>query len=281
MKPMLSILIVNYQSSPVLAESLRSLQRCVVDGGSEIIIYDNGPEDQGLPEIAGRFLRARIITSQRFLSFSAANNRAAECSSGDLLFFLNPDTIVNQESLDVLATFARENPQCGAVGPRLVDRNGIRELSHGRDPGILSEALRSIQHKLPKLARSVLTNGNKEKQVDWITGAAMMTKRKAFESVGGFDEHFPLYFEDSDFCRRLRDKGWKICFLPEASIVHFKGESSGNYLSENSKKETRSLRYRQSQLRYYRKHHGWFQNGVLHIYLRAKLGKRLAELEVG
>jgi GT2 family glycosyltransferase len=273
MKPYLSIIIVNYQSSEVLANCLLSLKKCKISNSYEVIIYDNGPEDRGLGEISNQYSNIRIIIAQRNVSFSEANNRAVRQSSGELLLFLNPDTIVNSTAINALIDFSSSKPICGAVGPRLINDRGVQELSQGKDPTIISEALSSLLHKFPALAQKFNSNGSKAKPVDWITAAVMLIKREAFEAIDGFDEKYPLYFEDSDLCRRMRMQGWEIYFLQYVSIIHLKGKSEKINGANPDINMSRILKYRTSQARYYHKHRGWLQNMLLMAYLKIRLGR--------
>jgi GT2 family glycosyltransferase len=279
MKPYLSIIIVNYQSSEVLANCLLSLEGCKIDYSHEVIIYDNGPEDRGLGEISNKYSNIRIIIAQRQVSFSEANNSAVRQSSGEMLLFLNPDTILNSTAINALINFSSSKPFCGAAGPRLINERGVQEMSYGKDPAIISEALSSLLHKFPTIAHKFSGKEAKAKPVDWITAAVILIKREAFEAVGGFDEKYPLYFEDSDLCRRIRMQGWAIFYLQYVSVIHLKGKSEKIDGATPNINNSRILKYRASQARYYHKHHGWFQNIILKAYLKIRMGKLFDQLK--
>jgi len=270
----LSIIIVNFKSSRVLRECLLSLRETNINGGFEIIVYDNGPEDTQLNCLVKEFTRIKFISKDRFLSFGAANNRAAEHATGRYLMFLNPDTYVEPGSINNLLRFIEGEYRTGAAGPRLLDKNGNVERSFGRDPGIFSEAREKIIRSLPKSMQNYLLTPGNPRIVDWISGAAMIVKREVFESIGGFDEHYPLYFEDADLCRRIRISGWRICYYPVPEIIHFRGAAGGvNTDQDKTKLSDSYLKYRQSQLRYYSKYRGKIQNMLLRIYLGFRLRK--------
>ncbi len=271
----LSIITVNFNSSSFLKDCLESLQDVVVDGEMEILIYDNGPTDEGLADIIQKFPTVRLVSSERFISFSAANNRAADVSSGEYLFFLNPDTVVRSGAVEALIQFIKYKTDCGAVGPKLVDAMGQPELSYTPDPGIFSEAYMRILRRLPLGMQKNLYNTDNTRKVDVIVGAAMMVRASAFKDVGGFDEMFPLYLEDSDLCLRLRQAGWNIYYYPKAEIIHYRGQSGGIKKSESTSKllTSNTFKYRQGQLRYYAKHKGKLQNMMLRTYLKWKYRK--------
>lgn len=268
----LSIIIVNFSSSDYIIQCLRSL------GGRgddiDIIVYDNGPTDDGLVEIHKEYPKVKIISPERDVSFAAANNAGAKQAAGDILLFLNPDTKPSRVDIEKLVSFINSRERCGVVGPKLVDGDGMLELSHGADPGILSEARTRLFHKLPGKLVSILFRSDKTQNVDWVSGAAMMIRRDVFESVGGFDESYPLYFEDADLCRRIRNAGRDIYYYPDSEIIHYRGRAGG---VREAKKQNRGLspsekKYRVGQLRYYSRHRGKLQNSLLKFYLRNKLG---------
>ena len=264
----LSIIIVNFKSSAVLRNCLSSLLKTDIAGGFDIIVYDNGPEDARLNRLTEEFPRTVFITKERFLSFGGANNRAAEHATGKYLMFLNPDTYVKPDSLERLLSFIEKSDETGVAGPKLLDKYGNIERSFGRDPGIFSEACEKIIGLLPKPLQNYMLISGGARIVDWISAAAMIVNREVFESVGGFDEHYPLYFEDADLCRRIRKSGWHISYYPEPEIIHFRGECGGmNPDQDRNKSSDVYLKYRQSQLRYYSKYRGRVQNKLLKIYL--------------
>lgn len=273
--PELSVITVNFNSSSFLKDCLKSLQDVVIDGGMEILIYDNGPTDEGLANVIQQFSTARSISSERFIPYGAANNRAADASSSEYLFFLNPDTVVHSGAAEALIKFLKNKTDCGSVGPKLVDAGGRPELSHAPDPGIFSEAYMRILRRFPPGIQTILYDTDNTRKVDVIVGAAMMVRASAFKDAGGFDEMFPLYLEDSDLCLRLRQAGWNIYYYPKAEITHYRGHSGGIRSHESASKvlTSNTFKYRQGQLRYYAKHRGKLQNMMLKIYLRYKYRK--------
>jgi hypothetical protein len=262
----LSIITVNYGSSGCLDGCLKSLKGALHRPGAEMLIYDNGPEDPRLAEILRGFSSARLVPGPRGVPFGAANNACARAARGEYLFFLNPDTIVKPGAVESLLAFAEGHEKCAAVGPRLSDADGRLEVSHAPDPGILTEAFVKLAKRLPGRFQSMLFGGRRSRRVDWVSGAAMMVRRSAFEEIGGFDEAFPLYFEDADLCRRLRDAGWEVRYCPEAEVIHHRG-GAGTAAAPSAS----GLKYRQGQLRYYAKHRGRLENLLLRAYLRFRL----------
>ncbi len=261
----LTIVTVNYGSSQLLAKCLESLRPALATIPAEILVYDNGSDDPGLPEILRTVPEARPISGKRRVSFGAANNACAAEALGAYFLFLNPDTTAKPGAIETLLAFMKSHARCGSAGPLLVDERGRIEFSFARDPGILSEALMLLRKRLSGTSPPMMQNGGKPGKIDWISGAAMLVRREAFEQVTGFDEEYPLYFEDADLCRRMRRFGWQIAYCPDARIIHKRGGTQTDPIRQDSK-------YRRSQLRYYRKHRGLIENYLLRLYLRLRGG---------
>jgi GT2 family glycosyltransferase len=208
------------------------------------------------------------MKSAENLGFSAANNAAAETASGEFLLFLNTDTLLTGDALVPMMEYLDTHSGAGVIGPRLVFGDGQFQFSGGRLPSIGVEIQQKTMHALTRRWRKAFTplfrplfRGIRE--TGWVTGACLMVRREAFRHVGGFDEEMFMYFEDKDLCRRIAEAGWKIVYFPAVSVVHL--------LAGSSRKVGKSRIdgiYRASQRRYYLKHHGKFQNLLLHTYQR-------------
>jgi len=274
-KPLLSIVIVNYNSSAFLRDCLSSIYSSELKSAFEIIVYDNGDPDPAFDSIISDFSAVTFIFEKRHVSYAAANNAGERESRGEYILFLNPDTIVKPGSIDGLLEFIQNTPDCGAVGPRLANRDGVIELSRALDPGIFSEAYMKILKSLPDGLKYRIFGIDKTRKTDVVVGAALMIKREAFTGVEGFDEGYPLYFEESDLCLRIRRAGWKVYYFPKVEIQHFPGSAGGVKKQAAREKELNSsqVKYRIGQLRYYRKHRGLIQNLLLKIYLYIKFGR--------
>jgi GT2 family glycosyltransferase len=264
----LSIILVNFNGGELLRNCLRSI---AAHGGGiarEVILFDNGSTD-GSPETAtGDLPDIRVIRSAENLGFSAANNAAAKTAAGEYLLFLNTDTVLNGNSLAPMMGWLDEHPDAGAIGPKLLFADGQFQFSSGRLPGVGVEFQQMIMHTLTRKSRKFFTPLFRPlfsgvRATGWVTGACLMVRSAVFREVGGFDEEMFMYFEDKDLCKRIADAGWKVVYVPVASVVHVLAGSSRNV--GNSRIEEI---YRSSQRRYYRKHHGWLQNSLLNAYLK-------------
>jgi len=203
-----SVIIVNYNTGHMLGPCLNSLR---LQRAKEVIIVDNASRDDSLEIIGGHFKDVKLIASPENLGFARANNLAAQSSSGKYLFFLNPDTEVMPGAIRTLITFMEENPKIGLAGATIINPDGTGQSSwETRYPG--QRPAGDPYKNLPG-------------KIAWILGAAMITERKVFQDMGGFDSDFFLYGEDLDLCLRYRKAGWEIAIASQATVTHWGAES--------------------------------------------------------
>jgi GT2 family glycosyltransferase len=221
--PVVSILIVGYNSPDeirILLESLRALPSWS-DG--EVLIAENGDRAAGEMESLASAFGARLL----FLpnpGFGTACNRLAELASGRYLLLANPDLRFDRDILPTLADYLDAHPDVGAVGPRLVDMDdGILQMSLNLPMGLKWEFLEA--HGLQSWWRRRLirkfetTNPDGPWEVGLATAACVLIRPEVFRQVGGFDEDFFLNSEDIDLCDKIRDAGWKIHVLPRITAI--------------------------------------------------------------
>lgn len=227
-----SILIVNFRVYDDLDRSLAALQPFLADD-DEIIVVDNESDAAKLRALVDKHSRVRPLPSAVNVGFAAGVNLAARQARNPCLLVMNPDTIARGPIVRTLEVWLRDHPDTGVVGPRVFNPDGTVQPSARRFPG-LTTAIggRSswLTERFPNnwaTRRNLLgLTGTDPIDVDWIAGSCFMTTRAAFESVGGFDEKFFLYWEDADYCRRLKDTGLKSTYVPEVSVQHTGGRSS-------------------------------------------------------
>ncbi|MFA5010334.1 MAG: glycosyltransferase family 2 protein [Ignavibacteria bacterium] len=257
----ISVIIINYKQRDFTfncVDSVRKNLKC----SFEIIVVNNSPEDD-LSKIEGV-----TILNNLNKGFSQANNLAAKYAKGEYLFFLNADTILKKDfSQDFLKVF--NGMEFGVAGLGLVYPDGRYQLSYWKENKFSNEIKnKNIETAFIKNDIAVIndhTGNNRIKEVDWVSGAALIIKRETFERVFGFDENFFLFYEDADLCKRLYDKGLKSYYFPFNGLIHYKGENvNKRFYSETyyfSKK---------SQLLYYKKHNRLYERILLRIYLLVK-----------
>lgn len=225
-----SVIIVTYNHWPVICESLDLLEG--LDETKEVIVVDNCSSDGTADQISRQYPWVRLIRSERNGGFGYGCNKGAACARFPILYFLNPDAQTTVTDIDRLADFLMKRKQCGAAGPKIFRGESV-EFSCRRFPGYSQVLFHrySIITKLfpnnPYSQHYLMSDWdhNREKQVDWISGSALMVKREAFEAIGGFDEGYFLFCEDTDLCKRLWLAGWEVWYTPDATVQHHIGES--------------------------------------------------------
>lgn len=266
----LSIVIVSYNVKEFLYECLKSVYKNSKEFSFEVIVVDNASKDGSSAMVKEKFKDVILVTNKKNLGFSKANNLGIKKSKGRYLLFLNADTIVYPKTLKTLIDFMNVETQAGASTCRVVMPSGkIDDASHRGFPTPWN-AFSHFSGLSKILPKTRLFGGynlsyldfDKTHEIDALAGAFMFVRRLAGEQVGWWDEDYFFYGEDLDFCFMLKQKGWKIYYVPKVSILHYKGVSGG--IKKHSKhittadKQTRikvsGERFRAMRL-FYRKHY--------------------------
>lgn len=223
MKPAISFIFVNFQSADLLGQSLVSL-RSVADSQilAEYIIINNDPTERTLLDgMAQSFPTLRIVHQERNLGFGGANNVGSRLATGEVLFFINPDTQLRRANFQGLMRAFEFRPRA-FYGMALVQASGIRERwSAGQFPNLWRILFANM---LPALL-SQPWQATAISKVDWVSGAAFAIRRDFFLSLGGFDSSYFLYFEDVDLARRATDGGAWVGMYPFIIFQHAGGRS--------------------------------------------------------
>jgi GT2 family glycosyltransferase len=274
---MLAIIIVSFNARTDLDECLASIYAhppTVMP--FTVVVVDNASTD-GSPEmVRERWPSVQLIALPTNVGFAAANNVGIRETRGDLILLLNSDTVVPEGvpervpegALDGLVSALQADPQAAIAGPRLVDAQGVPELSFGRMVGPFSELRQKLLHRLyvrraPVVAPYVERRLRQRAYHDWVSGACLLVWREAANAAGLLDERYFMYLEDVDFCAAVRAQGGRVLFVPEVEIVHLRGRSRA------SAPEATSRAYRRSQMAFYAKHHpAW--TPWLRAYLRLR-----------
>jgi GT2 family glycosyltransferase len=263
-----SVVVVNYRSWPLTLRCLDALRATGYDGGFETVVVDNDEAEEpgeppGLPE------GVRLIRPGKNLGFAGACNAGIRASTGEHLVLLNPDAVVTGDFFEGFEEFLRGEPRAGVVGPRVLDADGKLQLSARREVSLVSGLFGRTSLLTRLFPSSLLVKGQfpavtaagEPVAVDWVSGACMVLRRQMLDKVGLLDERFFMYFEDADLCRRAREAGWLVFYLPGVSIRHEAGGSSRNV--------PRAVwRLHKSAFLYHRKHGN---HGPLNLYSLAIL----------
>jgi len=230
----LSIIIVNYNAGELLRECIESIKDNSSNINYEIITVDNNSSDNSVGLIKNGFEDLDIIANKINVGFARANNQGIKRSKGRYILLLNPDTVILPDCLKKMIEFMDDHAEAGVSGCKVLNPNGTLQLACRRSfptPSVSFYRLTGLSRLFPKsktFARYNLTylNPDVAQEVDAVSGSFMMIRRKALDGVGMLDEQFFMYGEELDFCFRMKEKGWKVYYVPDAEIIHYKGKSS-------------------------------------------------------
>ncbi len=230
----ITIIIVNYNVKEFLANCLRSVENASRGLNTECIVVDNASKDGSLEFLKNRFKDVRYIENSENYGFGKANNQAIREAKGKYTLLLNPDTLLQEDTLRVLIRHMDENSDCGACGCKIVNPDGTFAPESRRTVPTISTALFKASGLTALFPESRLfgryyeswKNENEPGEIEVLSGSFMFFRSSALKEAGGFDERFFMYAEDIDLCYRVRKNGWRIDYVPETSIIHYKGESS-------------------------------------------------------
>ncbi len=232
--PLLSIIIVNYNVREFLHHALVSLQKAMKGIRGEIFVVDNASDDGSIEMVRRRFPKIQLIASKSNLGFAKANNVGLRQSRGKYILLINPDTLVQEDTLQVMIRFFEENPDVGLAGCKIMNPDGTFQLACRRSfpgPWAAFTKMTGLSTLFPGsrlFGRYNLTylSPDETYELDAVSGSFMMVRREAYEQVGGLDEDFFMYGEDLDWCYRIQRAGWKNYYVHSTQIIHYKGEST-------------------------------------------------------
>lgn len=223
----LSICLVNYHSENALRRFLETVTDYRPDCLHEVLIMNNGSQEN-LKDLARDFGDwVKIHHSGKNVGFGKAQNAAVKLAQGEYVLICNPDVEVQEGALDRLLEFADQQKDFGVIGPRLLYVDGGVQESARRFPRISDLVVKrlGLSKMFPKGMKKYLMKGHNffsPTKVDWLVGAVMLMKREQFLKIGGFDDRFFLFFEDTDLCRRLHEEELGVWYLPDSEFFHSK-----------------------------------------------------------
>ncbi len=241
--PQLSIIIVNYNTKDDCTKCIQSIIDKIADTTYEIIVCDNGSKDGSIDELNKRFpkekfpqgncLNLLLIENKENLGFGKANNTGAVRAQAGILFFINPDTVIDR-GIDRMVSYMSGHKDVGALGPVVLDMDNHINLFY---PPVYSNLFSQVLDllitpaaRLGMTRKKIIYTGyieqNKVFDAGCIIGCAMMFRKEAYLLIGGFDEQVFMYGEEFDICLRLKKRGYRVQIFPEACILHYGGHSS-------------------------------------------------------
>ena len=246
-EPDVFVVVVTLNALPWVERCLESVH------GHEVTVVDHGSTDGTLELVRERFPDARIV-EQENRGMGGGNNAGMRLASGRYWFLLNSDAWVVGDGLERLVAFADAHPEAAVVGPRLSNTDGTLQRSARAEPTVwrLTTEYAGVRKLAPgsSLLNPLYLGGfdhTTVREVDWLSGAALLVRRAAADEVGLFDESFFMFSEEVDWLTRFRRAGWTVLFYPAADVVHVGGATHGGRMY------VENLR---GQLRFLDKHHG-------------------------
>jgi GT2 family glycosyltransferase len=243
-----SAIIVNWNGGDLLRSCIAPPYRELGGPLVEMIVVDNASSDQSLERIQQAFPALDIVRLSENFGFAKATNLGILASRGEAVLMMNNDAVATPGAIASLVKVMEQDERIAIVGPQLRNADGSLQLSYGRFPSV-SRVVGGF--RIRKGDRYYERRGYEHlHDVDWLTGACLLVRRRMLDEIGLLDERFFFNYEDVDLCRRARDRGWRCVYTPDASVMHHRAMSSGN----PQIKERILLEKRRSQLIYYRKH---------------------------
>lgn len=234
----LAIVIVNYNTAELLQKCLESVFCTNFDRKFEVFVIDNNSTDNSVEMVQKKFPNVKLIKNEKNIGLAKANNKGIELSDSKYILFLNPDIIVRKYTLNKLIQFMENNPECGILGCKLLNPDGSLQLSCRTFPSFSSiffkrTFLRNFFPGKNIVQRYLMGDWDhlSTKEIDWLFGASLMVRRETINEVGGMDENYFLYFEDVDWCYRMKLKKWKVYYYPGAEMIHHHQRESAKGLS--------------------------------------------------
>jgi N-acetylglucosaminyl-diphospho-decaprenol L-rhamnosyltransferase len=272
--PDLAVVVVNHNAGAFLARCLESVHTSAGDIGLEVVVVDNASRD-GSPRHAEE-AGARVLRNERNRGFAPAANQGIGATTAPFVLLLNPDAEIVGGTLSALVKVARERPRAGAVGLLVRNPDGSIQPSARRVPRLFEALGHAFLGPIApgnRFTRSYTMAGwdrTAEREVEWVSGSAMLLRRDATSEVGPFDDGYFMYVEDVDLCTRLRRAGWSVLFSPEVEVVHEIGVSTRGQRGRMAFQHSRSV------YRYFSKFAATGPRALLKPFVRAALWLRAA-----
>lgn len=257
-RPNLSIVIVTWNVRELLRANLARLFSLKTSCSFEVFVVDNGSYDGTAYMVRHEFPQATLITNAWDAGFAGPNNQALRLAKGEVLLLLNPDMLVEEGALDVTYQTLKADPAIGVMGIKLMGQNGKPINSVRRDPDFLSQLiiLLKLPHLFPRINQRYMRTDfdyEQSQDVDHVRGSFFAFRREILETVGYLDAGYHIWFEEVDFCKRVRQKGMRVRYVAEAYAHDYVGKG----FEQMKRLETQRI-FTTSMVRYFRKWHpGW------------------------
>ena len=262
-----SVIVVSRNTRELTCAALRSVSESQDGFAKEVVVVDNGSTDDTPTVVRREFPAVDYVRSETNLGFARANNLGAGRTRGEFLLLLNSDARLKPSTLAEVVSWMRQHPECGVAGVQLLNPDGSRQNSIANQPSLATELLnKSLLRRLfPRRFPGKEHQFPAPVEVESVIGACMFIRASVWRALGGFDERFFFFLEETDFCRQVRARGWKVCHLPQAQAWHGQGQSA------RQTPVSVRIEYWRSRYAYFRKHCGRLTCGLLRTGLCLRL----------
>jgi GT2 family glycosyltransferase len=264
----LSVIIATRNTGALVCEAVRSVYLSQDDLRKEVLVVDNGSTDETPRILPQEFPQAFYLHSATNLGFARANNLAARQAKGEFLLLLNSDARLKPEALSTAVHWMRQHPDCGICGAQLLNADGSRQNSIANFPSLATELLNKSLLRLlfPRRFPGKEHLLAEPAPVETVIGAFMLVRGSLWRQLGGLDERFFFFLEETDFCLQARQSGWTVFHLPQVQVWHGQGKTAKQVAAGAR------IEYWRSRYAYFAKNHGWLTGVVLRVGLLARLG---------
>lgn len=227
-KPKVTFVTVCFRTPGLIRQLLKGFQNANLPFDFEYFLVDNSAGDGTGAMVREKFPWVKIIDDQGNVGFGAGNNLAFREARGEYVMLVNPDLTIFQGEFEKLIAFADAHPEIGLIGPKLLNPDRSLQRTFHRFPSPLIPLYRRTPLGRTSWGKRAIdeylmldANADAVQDVDGLFGAAILIRKQALDQIGTFDEQFFMYFEDTDFCRRAWESGWRVCYAPIATFVHY------------------------------------------------------------
>jgi GT2 family glycosyltransferase len=263
----LSVVIVTRNTCALACAAVRSVLESEDGLRKEVIVVDNGSTDDTSQVLPRAFPAVSYLRSAGNAGFARANNLGAAKADGEFLLLLNSDARLRPNTVMEVVRWMRRHPECGVAGVQLLNADGSRQNSIANLPSLATELLnKSLLRRLfPRRFPGKEHEFREPLEVESVVGACMFVRSVVWKALGGFDERFFFFLEETDFCRQVRRRGWTVCHLPQAQAWHEQGQTA------RQTPASVRIEYWRSRYTYFRKNCGRFTCGLLRLGLCVRL----------
>jgi GT2 family glycosyltransferase len=263
----LSVIIVTRNTCALTCAAIESVRASRDDLRKEIFLVDNGSTDDTPAEVAKRFPAVHYLRAEGNLGFAKANNWGVREAAGEFLLLLNSDAAVKADSLATAVGWMRQHPDCGVAGVQLLNPDGSRQNSIANFPTLATELLnKSLLRRLfPSRYPGKERPFTEPVAVESVVGAFMLIRREAWTAIGGLDERYFFFLEETDFCLQARRLRWRVMHLPQITVWHGQGQTAKQVSA------AARIEYWRSRYLYFAKNHGPAVRAALAVGLVVRL----------